>query len=334
MNKTINILTFIVLLSSSVNAQNIKEIAKKGINSTVSIVALDKYRQPLGYGSGFIVDNETVVTNVHVLEGAKSAYILLNDNNKFKVDGIIAIDKPNDLAILKVTGLNEMPLKLGADILPEIGEKVFAVGNPKGLNGTFSEGIVSGKRDIENNDVIQITAPISPGSSGGPVLNNNSDVIGIAFASYSAGQNLNFAIPVKYLRVLLTKKGNIISFPLAKLKTVNKPKTNIKEGVTIRNIKPCYDDWCSPSVVFFSIKNNLPYSVSDISLLVMVYDSSGVIIDYAEETYFKENGYRSKPIKPFLAKSIDTHSDGAPEVSLKRGYKVKIRVLDFNIIEE
>ncbi len=75
----------------------------------------------------------------------------------------------------------EKPLLLSDTDFPEIGERVYAIGNPKGLEGTFSEGIVSGKRVFEENEIIQITAPISPGSSGGPVINTRGEVIGIAF---------------------------------------------------------------------------------------------------------------------------------------------------------
>src|SRR5690606_18599510 len=103
--------------------------------------------QPLGYGSGFIIDDETVVTNVHVIEGCNSAYVLLNgQEKKYSVSGYVAIDKANDLVILKVSGLYGTALNIGAEEFPEIGDKIYAVGNPKGLNGTFSEGIISGVR--------------------------------------------------------------------------------------------------------------------------------------------------------------------------------------------
>ena len=184
---------FVLLNVTNFLGQSPIDIAKKSIKSTVSIVALDINSQPLGHGSGFILDNELIVSNVHVVEGCNSAVVFLDGSDKrYAVNGYVAIDKPNDLIILKVPGLVGPKLNLHSEILPEIGERIYAIGNPKGLNGTFSEGIVSGMREIQSNKVIQITAPISPGSSGGPVLNATGNVIGIAFATFSSGQNLNF----------------------------------------------------------------------------------------------------------------------------------------------
>ena len=272
MNK-IKFLIFLILLAPvSLIGQTATEIAKIGIKSTVSIVALDKTSQPLGYGSGFIIDDETIVTNVHVIEGSNSAYVLLNgQEKKYLVSGYVAIDRANDLVILKVSGLYGTSLTLGSDEFPEIGEKIYAVGNPKGLNGTFSEGIISGVRELSAKQVLQITAPISPGSSGGPVLSSSGEVVGIAFASFSAGQNLNFAIPVKYLSNLKSKIGTITLLStvktLPKTTSVTSIPPNIKEGVTIRNIEPCFD--CGPNMVFFSIKNNLQYNINPLGVIIL-----------------------------------------------------------------
>jgi S1-C subfamily serine protease len=85
-----------------------------------------------------------------------------------------------------------------------VGDKVYAVGNPLGLEGTFSEGIISGMRFIGGHATMQITAPISPGSSGGPILDGSGSVIGVAVATFKNGQNLNLAIPVGYVSRLLT----------------------------------------------------------------------------------------------------------------------------------
>ncbi len=205
MKKSIFFLTVFLLSTLTILGQTIKEIAKTGINSTVSIIAMDKFSQPIGYGSAFIVGDELIATNVHVIEGCISANVIKNDDQKkYKASGYIAIDRTNDLIILKVPELHGEILTLGSLTFPEIGEKIYAIGNPKGFSGTFSEGIISGIREIQNNQILQITAPISPGSSGGPVLNLKGQVIGIAFASIISGQNLNFAIPVKNLINLMT----------------------------------------------------------------------------------------------------------------------------------
>lgn len=166
------------------------------------------------------------------------------------------MDKTNDLVILKVSGLYGDKLTLGSETIPEIGEKIYAVGNPKGLSGTFSEGILSGVRELTTNKVLQITAPISPGSSGGPVLNSSGQVVGIAFASFTSGQNLNFAIPVKYLINLKSKIGTVTSLSTVKAQpktaTATAVNPNIKEGVSVRNIEPCFE--CAPTMIFFQSK--------------------------------------------------------------------------------
>jgi hypothetical protein len=346
------ILLTILLTSLKTFGQTTTEIAKTGIKSTVSIVALDQFSQPLGYGSGFIIDDELVATNVHVIEGCNSAYILKNgESKKYKINGYVAIDRANDLVILKIPELLGDKLNLGNENLPEVGEKIFAVGNPKGFNGTFSEGNISGIRDIQTNKVLQITAPISPGSSGGPVLNSLGQVIGIAFASFSSGQNLNFAIPVKYLLNLKNKTTTVQSVSLVKsqpkINSTTNIAPNIKEGVTVRNI--IIENRVSPNMLSsFSIKNNLPSKVSDIRLLFLVYDKTGTIVDYDERTYFVENPDTEgtkypesiRGIKPFLARSIDASMPiyfglyGVPPTNLYEGYKIKIRVLDFKIIED
>ncbi len=338
------ILLAILLTSLKIFGQSSTEIAKTGIKSTVSIVALDQFIQPLGYGSGFMIDDELVATNVHVIEGCNSAYILKNgEDKKYKVNGYVAIDKANDLVILKISELSGDKLNLGSENLPEIGEKIFAVGNPKGFNGTFSEGNISGIRDIQTNKVLQITAPISPGSSGGPVLNSLGLAIGIAFASFTDGQNINFAIPVKYLLSLKLKIGTVTSLSSvkSKVKTVSQTSASplIKTGVTIRNIDPCFE-WtrgtskhCLPAKVFFSIKNNLPTAVFSIKILLLIYDKTGTIVSYQPKTLVIGN----EVIQPFLARSFEMNMANNGEdlgfLYAEEAY-VKIRVLDFIIQKE
>ena len=330
MDNKISFIFLLIIAIVKLSAQSATEIAKIAINSTVSIVALDQTSQPLGYGSGFIIDDELVATNVHVIEGCNSGYVIRNgEQKKYVISGYVAIDKINDLVILKVVGLIGPKLNLGTEVFPEIGEKIYAVGNPKGLNGTFSEGIISGIRDKANNQVLQITAPISPGSSGGPVLNSNGAVIGVAFASFSSGQNLNFAIPVKYLTLLKSNTGTVVSLSSVKVipnkESSGSLNSEINEGVTIRNLI------LNSKRIGLSIKNNLGYTVSDIKILFLAYDSSNEIVDYTEQIFFTKS---TGGIKAYLAKSIDCVDYRAPYISTNFARTVKARILDFNIIEE
>jgi len=117
------------------------------------------------------------------------------------------MDSRQDLAIIRVSNVDAPALSLGRSDKVQIGESVYVAGNPIGfLEGTFSNGIISGVREFRvGSERIQITAPISKGSSGGPVLNSKGEVIGVAVSIITAGQNLNFAIPSNYLSELLNK---------------------------------------------------------------------------------------------------------------------------------
>ena len=185
------------------NAQTPQQIAQKVFASTVLLVMEDTNGQPLGLGSGFFVKPNQIATNLHVVEGTARGYAkLVGQKTKRDIEGITAIDAKRDLVILKVSALGVPAVSLGDSDTVLVGETVYAVGNPHGLEGTFSQGIISSVRTVGVDKVLQLTAPISPGSSGGPVLNGQGKVIGVSVATYHGGQNLNFAIPSNYLVAL------------------------------------------------------------------------------------------------------------------------------------
>lgn len=162
----------------------------------------------MGIGSGFFVQPNLIATNYHVIEGAaKGTAKLVGKYTTYNIEGVTATDRDNDLALLKVAAYGIKPLSLGDSNSVRIGETVYVAGNPKGLEGTFSDGIISSRRDKDTKERLQMTAPISPGSSGGPVLNRKGEVIGVSFAQHRAldAENLNFAIPSKYVKALLAR---------------------------------------------------------------------------------------------------------------------------------
>jgi hypothetical protein len=121
---------------------------------------------------------------------------------------ILRTDEKNDLALLSVdVDLTSKPLPLASAAVSP-GEQVFAIGNPEGLEKTISQGIVSGLRKRGDRDLLQVTSPISHGSSGGPILNTKGEVVGVAVGALEDGQNLNFAVPVAYVRAILEQKAN------------------------------------------------------------------------------------------------------------------------------
>lgn len=148
----------------------------------------------MAFGTGFFAGPNQVVTNFHVIDGASFVTInALNSGRVYEVTMVNGHSIENDLAILLIDGV-EKPLSI-TEVLPKVGDTVYVNGNPKGLIGTFSSGIVSAIRGESDNTRIQITAPISPGSSGSPVMNAKGEVIGVASSGVLNGQNLNFAIP-------------------------------------------------------------------------------------------------------------------------------------------
>ena len=191
-----------------VGSQSPQQIAKSALASTVLIVVEDANGHLLRTGSGFFVENGMIATNLHVVEGVFKGYVKrVGMDRMYRVEDIVAMDSRQDLAIIKVSDISAPILPIGRSDKVQVGESVYVAGNPIGfLEGTFSNGIVSGVREFRvDSKRIQITAPISEGSSGGPVLNSKGEVIGVAVSTITMGQNLNFAIPSNYLRVLLNK---------------------------------------------------------------------------------------------------------------------------------
>ncbi|MEY2764244.1 MAG: hypothetical protein RLZZ205_668 [Bacteroidota bacterium] len=182
------------------HAQDASTIYKNSVNSTVTIETDN------GLGSGFFVAKNIIATNYHVIEGATNASCFVNNSTtKYKIDGYVAADRSVDLILLKVSSLDKTPFSFSSEVVSP-GQKVYVIGSPKGLPATISDGIISGMRDFDGYKLIQMTAPISPGSSGGPVLNSKGELIGISVSQLTEGQNLNFAIPKSYLEVLLQFK--------------------------------------------------------------------------------------------------------------------------------
>lgn len=199
-----------LLCCTTSNAQTVPQIAEKALAATVSLEMRDKNGALLSRGSGFFVRSNLIATNYHVIEGAARGTAKLVDRYKtYTIEGITATDKTNDLVLLKVSVYGINPLPLGDSNTVRIGEKIYVAGNPLGLEGTVSDGIISSRRDRYTKERLQMTAPISPGSSGGPVLNRKGKVIGVSVATFRAleAQNLNFAIPSNYLKALLNRSG-------------------------------------------------------------------------------------------------------------------------------
>jgi len=195
--------------------KDIPAIARDAAGCIVSIIMSDKDGHPVAQGSGFLISKDgRVVTNYHVIENGTSAIVKLPDGAFFIVDGVLASDKDRDVAIIKAHGENFRTLKLGNSDRLQVGEQVVAIGNPLFLESTVSNGIVSGIRTLEGGKFLQVTTPISPGSSGGPLFNMAGEVVGITTLYLKGGENLNFAIPINDVKpMLLASHSKLYGFP-------------------------------------------------------------------------------------------------------------------------
>jgi S1-C subfamily serine protease len=215
----------VLLLVAAMSAQNapstnkgrlldIPAISREANGSIVSIVMSDKDGHPIAQGSGFLISKDgLVVTNYHVIRNGRSALVKLPNGTFFTVDGVLASDKIRDVAVIEAHGSDFRTLTLGDSDRLQVGEEVVAIGNPLSLESTVSNGIVSAIRTVEDEGgkFVQITAPISPGSSGGPLFNMAGQVVGITTSHLVGGQNLNFAIPINDVKIMLRTTLSTVS---------------------------------------------------------------------------------------------------------------------------
>lgn len=177
---------------------------------TASVLKLECYDitgEVYATGSGFVAfGSDLIVTNYHVIEDHPFAIKALSeDGRSFTIDSIVIYNQEMDIAILKTSGSTNLAPLSFAEKTVEKTDKVVAIGSPLGLMNTVSDGIVSGFTQVGNERVIQFTASVSHGSSGGVLLNEAGEVVGVTFASFSEGQNLNIAIPIQYVDALYNR---------------------------------------------------------------------------------------------------------------------------------
>jgi S1-C subfamily serine protease len=187
------------------------------VNITSTAVAWDFFYGPVpqsGQGSGFILNKEgLILTNNHVIDNAQKVEVTLSDKHQYKAT-VVTVDKAHDLALLKIDAPNLVPATLAETSTGlTVGQRVYAIGNPFGLSGTMTRGIISAIRSVGGpagnliDDAIQTDASVNPGNSGGPLLNSRGEVIGITtmIASNGADQSsgIGFAIPINTAKAVL-----------------------------------------------------------------------------------------------------------------------------------
>lgn len=178
------------------------QIFKQQADAVVVVMAISLKRNHLA--SGFIVNPDgLIVTSYHTLKGARKVGVKLRDGRVFDRVRIIKQSRQYDLALLKIDTKDLKYLALGDSDQLAIGQRVLTIGNPLGLESSVADGLVSAFREVNKIKLLQISVPLSEGSSGAPILDFKGQVVGITMGTLQAGQNLNFAIPVNYLKKFL-----------------------------------------------------------------------------------------------------------------------------------
>lgn len=184
-----------------------REIAARTGPAVVSIRAMVDGEE-VSAGSGFVLRGDgVIVTNFHVVEDGTSLEVELATGEVFTNVYVLGTDERRDIAVLKLPTTRLPALEPGDANALAVGDPVYVMGNPLGLDRTFSDGLVSARRVMDGVAYLQISAPISAGSSGGPVLDESGRVIGVATATLTEGQNLNLAVPMSYAEGLLSVAG-------------------------------------------------------------------------------------------------------------------------------
>ena len=194
---------------------------------SVAVVVLENYNdqgQKASQGSGFICSPDgTVLTNYHVIRGASRMTARMHDQSVHDVEYVGGFDVEHDVAAVKIDGESLPSVHMGNSALIKTGDHVVALGAPLGLESTLSDGIISAVREAGASRIFQTSAPVSHGSSGGPIFDDYGSVIALAVATIEAGENLNFAIPINSAKTLLTRTRQTSFTDLQSMTTMRRP---------------------------------------------------------------------------------------------------------------
>ena len=190
----------IILCATAVQAKTASEVFEKVSPSVVVITTYDALGKGQSLGSGVVLEDGVVVTNCHVVKAATTTQV--QHHNKKFLATLRHTDWDRDICTLTVDGLKGHAVSKGSTSRLKVGDKVYVVGAPKGLELTLSDGLISSLRPVIGGQYLQITAPISPGSSGGGLFDDEGRLIGLPTFYLSEGQQLNFAVPVEWVNEL------------------------------------------------------------------------------------------------------------------------------------
>lgn len=200
------------------------EIAAKFADAVVVLENYDDQGQKASQGSGFISSPDgTVLTNYHVIRGASRMVVRTHDQTTYDVKYVAGFDVGHDIAALKIEGDTLQSVHLGTSSAVKSGDHVTVLGAPLGLESTLSDGIISAVREVGSFRILQTSAPISHGSSGGPLFDDYGNVVALAVSTIEAGENLNFAVPIDATKGLLRGERETTFAELLSATAVHQP---------------------------------------------------------------------------------------------------------------
>lgn len=214
LKSTLVFLFLLIFFRQGFAIESLAPLVKRIQPAVVTVITFNESGERLAIGSGFFINKEgLLITNYHVIENAHRMVVETPDRNKYEVSAIVGDDKNGDLVCLAVNIRSDRIRHLRiTGIIPDVGDRVMVVGSPLGLEQTISDGVVSAVRAITDfGEILQISAPISRGSSGGPVVNRKGEVVGVATFQIVGGQNLNFAIPGYRVLSLKHRAENLLT---------------------------------------------------------------------------------------------------------------------------
>jgi S1-C subfamily serine protease len=211
------------------------DIYQRCHTSVVVIISLDKEGNATGQGSGFIVAPNRVVTNHHVLAGSSDAVVIFADGGKEMVEGYLADSANRDLAVIAVKTGNRAQLRSGDELALRQGDPVYAIGAPRGLDLSITNGIVSGFRNLDDQFVLQTTAAIAPGSSGGPLFNDQGEVVGVTTSLLTDSPGIYFSVGIGDVARILRSASSVV-LPIASMKAESKPDQPPTESTSLKVI--------------------------------------------------------------------------------------------------
>ncbi len=190
-------------------ANSVEQLAASARKSVVMILAAGRDGKQRGVGTGFVVGDGLIATNMHVIGEARTITVQTSDGKKYEATHVHATDRNSDLAVIRIDLKDMAVLKLADSDTLKQGQAIVALGNPQGLDYSVASGVVSARREIDGISMIELRVPIEPGNSGGPLLDREGRVHGILTLKSAVTENLGYAMPINALKPLLAKPNPI-----------------------------------------------------------------------------------------------------------------------------